>query len=179
MTTVEIIRNVFRSGFDLRELAWTAWVEPGRIGVEHYTLWAPDGDVEDSVGLLLRFPPGAHGDFHEHLGYELMLVLDGTLEHSDGDDVRARRPRGRGPRHPSPDVEQHRLHRARDPDPAGREPRPVPGRDRPGSPYCSAHSRCLIAGSRSHRRPTTAVLAISHRCMEIPLSALTPPPSHG
>ena len=85
MTTVEIIRNVFRSGFDLRELAWTAWVEPGRAGVEHYTLWAPDGDVEDSVGLLLRFPPGAHGDFHEHLGYELMLVLDGTLEHSDGE----------------------------------------------------------------------------------------------
>jgi anti-sigma factor ChrR (cupin superfamily) len=85
MTTVEIIRNVFRSGFDLRELAWTAWVEPGRTGVEHYTLWAPDGDVEDSVGLLLRFPPGAHGDFHEHLGYELMLVLDGTLEHSDGE----------------------------------------------------------------------------------------------
>jgi anti-sigma factor ChrR (cupin superfamily) len=84
MTTVEIIRNVFRSGFDLSELAWTPWVEPGRIGVDHYTLWAPDGDREDSVGLLLRFPPGAHGDFHEHLGYELMLVLDGTLEHSDG-----------------------------------------------------------------------------------------------
>ena len=135
MTTVEIIRNVFRSGFDLRELAWTAWVEPGRTGVEHYTLWAPDGDVEDSVGLLLRFPPGAHGDFHEHLGYELMLVLDGTLEHSDGADVRARRPRGRGARHPSPDVEQHRLHRARDPHPACREPRPVPGRDRPGPPF--------------------------------------------
>jgi len=85
MTTVEIIRNVFRSGFDLRELDWTPWVEPGRIGVDHYTLWAPDGDQEDSVGLLLRFPPGAHGDFHEHLGFELMLVLEGTLEHSDGD----------------------------------------------------------------------------------------------
>ena len=84
MTTVEIIKNVFRSGFDLSDLAWTPWVEPGRIGVDHYMLWAPDGDREDSVGLLLRFPPGAHGDFHEHLGYELMLVLDGTLEHSDG-----------------------------------------------------------------------------------------------
>jgi len=67
MTTVEIIRNVFRSGFDLGDLDWTPWVEPGRIGVEHYTLRAPDGDHEDSVGLLLRFPPGAHGDFHEHL----------------------------------------------------------------------------------------------------------------
>jgi anti-sigma factor ChrR (cupin superfamily) len=84
MTTVDIIRNVFRSGFELDDLAWVPWTEPGRVGVEHHVLWAPDGAAEDSVGLLLRFPAGAHGDFHEHLGYELMLVLDGILEHSDG-----------------------------------------------------------------------------------------------
>lgn len=84
MTTVDIIKNVFRSGYELTDLVWVPWVEPDRVGVEHHVLWAPDGDQEDSVGLLLRFPPGAHGDFHEHLGYELMLVLDGILEHSDG-----------------------------------------------------------------------------------------------
>lgn len=84
MSTTEIIKNVFRSGFDLTELAWVPWVEPGRVGVEHYPLWTPDGDQENSVGLLLRFPAGAHGDFHEHLGYELMLVLEGRLDHSDG-----------------------------------------------------------------------------------------------
>jgi anti-sigma factor ChrR (cupin superfamily) len=75
--------DVFRNGFAMTELPWVPWVEPGRAGVEHCVLWAP-ADDEPSVALLLRFPPGAHGDFHEHLGHELMLVLDGRLDHSDG-----------------------------------------------------------------------------------------------
>ncbi|GAA2347504.1 cupin domain-containing protein [Streptomyces kunmingensis] len=83
MPAIEVIENVFRSGYELDGLAWVPWVEPGRVGVDHYALWAPDAQ-EASAGLLLRFPPGAHGDFHEHLGYELMLVLQGTLNHSDG-----------------------------------------------------------------------------------------------
>ena len=45
MTTVEIMRNVPRSGSDPSDLAWAPWVEPGRISVEHYTLWTPP-DVE-------------------------------------------------------------------------------------------------------------------------------------
>ncbi|MCF3185371.1 cupin domain-containing protein [Streptomyces polychromogenes] len=85
MSEIEYVSNAFRSGFDMQDLDWTAWSEPGRSGVEHHVLWAPDpAGGEDSVGLLLRFPPGAHGDFHEHLGHELMLVLDGRLDHSDG-----------------------------------------------------------------------------------------------
>ena len=75
--------DVFRDGFAMDDLPWVPWVEPGRAGVEHCVLWAPSED-EPSVALLLRFPPGAHGDFHEHLGHELMLVLDGGLDHSDG-----------------------------------------------------------------------------------------------
>jgi anti-sigma factor ChrR (cupin superfamily) len=85
MNGVSFISNVLRSGFELDGLDWVPWTEPGRAGVERAVLWAPDASVgEDSVGLLLRFPPGAHGDFHEHLGVELMLVLDGVLDHSDG-----------------------------------------------------------------------------------------------
>ncbi|MEU8629986.1 cupin domain-containing protein [Streptomyces sp. NPDC048669] len=84
MSEIEVISNVFRSGFELTDLKWVPWVEPGRAGVEHYPLWTPDNEEERSVGLLLRFPAGAHGDFHEHLGYELMLVLEGALDHSDG-----------------------------------------------------------------------------------------------
>jgi quercetin dioxygenase-like cupin family protein len=85
MADMKIIHDVLRSGFHLSMIPWVPWVEPGRAGVEHHVLWAPDPAAgEDSVGLLLRFPPGAHGDFHEHLGYELMLVLDGELDHSDG-----------------------------------------------------------------------------------------------
>jgi anti-sigma factor ChrR (cupin superfamily) len=81
---IEVIENILRSGYDLTELDWVPWEEPGRVGVERYVLWAPQGVEEDSIGLLLRYPSGAHGDFHEHLGYELMLVLDGRLDHSDG-----------------------------------------------------------------------------------------------
>jgi anti-sigma factor ChrR (cupin superfamily) len=81
------LADVFRDGFAMDELPWVPWVEPGRAGVEHSVLWAPDQN-EPSVALLLRFPPGAHGDFHEHLGYELMLVLHGQLDHSDGRSFR-------------------------------------------------------------------------------------------
>ncbi|MEV7655060.1 cupin domain-containing protein [Streptomyces anulatus] len=85
MPDISYIPNVFRSGFALDDIKWVTWDEPGRTGVEHHVLWAPDEEAgERSVGLLLRFPPGAHGDFHEHLGHELMLVLDGVLDHSDG-----------------------------------------------------------------------------------------------
>ncbi|GAA2104792.1 hypothetical protein GCM10009759_41310 [Kitasatospora saccharophila] len=89
MPEVTVMRDVLRSGFLQDDLAWVPWVEPGRVGVEHVVLWAPDsGTGEDSTALLLRFPAGAHGDFHEHLGHELMLVLDGVLDHSDGRSFR-------------------------------------------------------------------------------------------
>ncbi|AUG78975.1 allophanate hydrolase [Kitasatospora sp. MMS16-BH015] len=85
MSDVTVIADVFRNGFDMTDLAWVPWQEPGRVGVEYVVLWGPNEETgEDSAALLLRFPAGAHGDFHEHLGHELMLVLDGTLDHSDG-----------------------------------------------------------------------------------------------
>jgi len=84
MSQVEVIKNVFRSGFEQTALAWIPWEEPERFAVERYVLWAPQEPDENSVGMLVRYPPGSHGDFHEHLGYELMLVLDGRLDRSDG-----------------------------------------------------------------------------------------------
>ena len=42
MTTVEIMRNVPRSGSRPERPGLDATAEPGRIGVEHYTLRAPD-----------------------------------------------------------------------------------------------------------------------------------------
>lgn len=91
--SITVIEDVFRSGFDLHELEWTSWVEPGREGVEFHLLWAPeptDGTqpTDGSIGLLLRFQPGAHGDLHRHLGRELMLVLDGVLRNDDGVEYR-------------------------------------------------------------------------------------------
>lgn len=86
MANIEVIRNVLRSGFDLDQLNWDMWNEPDRAGVDRYALWSPeDSNSAGSVGLLVRYPRGAHSDYHEHLGYELMLVLDGKLEHSNGE----------------------------------------------------------------------------------------------
>ncbi len=108
MAGMKIINNVLRSGFDLAAIPWVPWTEPGRVGVEHHILWAPDATTgEDSIGLLLRFPPGAHGDYHEHLGHELMLVLDGELEHSDGPSF------GRGDLIVEPPGSRHRMSSAR------------------------------------------------------------------
>ncbi|MEV7277148.1 cupin domain-containing protein [Streptomyces sp. NPDC093111] len=85
MPDVTVFRDVLRNGFEQTDLPWVPWTEPGREGVEFVVLWGPGhAGEEDSASLLLRFPAGAHGDFHEHLGHELMLVLDGTLDHSDG-----------------------------------------------------------------------------------------------
>jgi anti-sigma factor ChrR (cupin superfamily) len=85
MPDVRVVSDVLRNGFEQDGLPWVPWSEPGRVGVEHVVLWGPGTTAgEDSTALLLRFPPGAHGDFHEHLGHELMLVLDGVLDHSDG-----------------------------------------------------------------------------------------------
>ena len=92
--TITVIERVLRDGFDQTQLDWRSWVEPGREGVEFHVLWAPlaaDGSAtaseppDGSAGLLLRFKPGAHGDRHRHLGYELMLVLDGVLRNDDGE----------------------------------------------------------------------------------------------
>jgi quercetin dioxygenase-like cupin family protein len=89
--TITVIDDVIRNGFDQTAIDWRSWVEPGRAGVEFHVLWAPqtpasaDEPPDGSAGLLLRFHPGAHGDRHRHLGYELMLVLDGVLQNDDGD----------------------------------------------------------------------------------------------
>ena len=86
VANIEVIRNVLRSGFDLNELDWELWSEPNRQGVDRYVLWSPeDRHSAGTVGLLVRYPKGGHSDYHEHLGYELMLVLSGKLEHSNGE----------------------------------------------------------------------------------------------
>lgn len=78
-----VLRDVLQERTTLDDLRWAVWEEPGRAGVEHHLLWSPTSD-DPSAAMLLRFEPGGHSDFHEHLGVELMMVLDGVLEHSDG-----------------------------------------------------------------------------------------------
>lgn len=74
--------DVIGDGFKRDDLPWRPWVENGRDGVDFVPLFG--GDPDGAAALLLRFQPGAHGDFHKHGGAELMLVLDGVLEDDKG-----------------------------------------------------------------------------------------------
>jgi anti-sigma factor ChrR (cupin superfamily) len=77
--------DVIGNGFERPHLAWKPWNEHGREGVDICPLFTPQQTgPEGAAALLVRFRPGAHGDFHEHLGFELMLVLDGVLEDDKG-----------------------------------------------------------------------------------------------
>jgi len=70
--------DLIGDGFKRDDLPWQPWVENGRDGVDMVPLFG--NDPEGAAALLLRFRPGAHGDFHLHGGAELMFVLDGVLE---------------------------------------------------------------------------------------------------
>lgn len=74
--------DLIGDGFKREDLPWRPWVENGRDGVDMVPLFG--GDPNGAAALLLRFRPGAHGDFHKHGGAELMFVLDGVLEDDKG-----------------------------------------------------------------------------------------------
>lgn len=81
--TVTVLRALLTAeGRDA--LDWSGWDEPGRAGVQIRPLYATDAP-EPATAFLARFAPGAHGDLHEHLGYELMFILDGELINDNGD----------------------------------------------------------------------------------------------
>ncbi|MFI9309316.1 cupin domain-containing protein [Streptomyces triculaminicus] len=80
---VTVLRNLLTTeGLDALE--WETWTEPGRSGVELHRLYVTD-DTRPGSALVTRMRPGAHGDLHEHLGYELVFVLEGELVNDNGD----------------------------------------------------------------------------------------------
>jgi anti-sigma factor ChrR (cupin superfamily) len=77
--------DVIGDGFRRPDLPWQPWGEHGRVGVDVCPIFTNEQTgPEGAAALLVRFRPGAHGDFHEHGGFELMLVLDGVLEDDKG-----------------------------------------------------------------------------------------------
>ncbi|MGW2562119.1 cupin domain-containing protein [Streptomyces sp. NPDC001514] len=79
---VTVLRDILGSA-GLDALDWERWVEPGRAGVDLHRLYVTDDG--SGAAMITRMAPGAHGDLHEHLGYELILVLEGELRNDNGD----------------------------------------------------------------------------------------------
>ncbi|QFR97896.1 cupin domain-containing protein [Streptomyces tsukubensis] len=83
---VTVVRDIF-DPVGLDALPWEHWAEPGRAGVELHRLYLTDDDAAGAA-MITRMAPGAHGDLHEHLGHELILVLEGELRNDNGDRYR-------------------------------------------------------------------------------------------
>ncbi|MET8692196.1 cupin domain-containing protein [Streptomyces bauhiniae] len=81
--SVTVLRDLL-SPEALDSVEWKRWIEPGRTGTAIHTLYETDDDRPASAQLI-RFDPGSHGDLHEHLGYELMFVLQGEFRNDNGD----------------------------------------------------------------------------------------------
>ncbi|POX46285.1 AMP-binding protein [Streptomyces sp. Ru72] len=82
---VLVIRDLLH-GTDLERLTWQAYVQPGRQAVDvHWLYTAEDTGPDGAEAYLARFGAGAHGDLHRHLGYELIVVVDGELRNDNGD----------------------------------------------------------------------------------------------
>jgi anti-sigma factor ChrR (cupin superfamily) len=81
---VTVLRDLL-SDDGLNAIDWDHWVEPGRAGTDIHAIYAAPEGPRPGTAQLIRFAAGAHGDLHEHLGYELMFVLQGELLNDNGD----------------------------------------------------------------------------------------------
>jgi quercetin dioxygenase-like cupin family protein len=67
-------------------LSFEEYVQPGREAVGAHWLYTGEQTGPDGAeSYVARFGPGAHGDLHRHLGFELLFVLDGELHNDNGD----------------------------------------------------------------------------------------------
>ncbi|WP_051812843.1 AMP-binding protein [Streptomyces sp. NRRL S-340] len=82
---VLVIRALL-DGTDLDRLPWQAYIQPGRQAVDvHWLYTAEETGPDGAEAYLARFGAGAHGDLHRHLGFELIVVVDGELHNDNGD----------------------------------------------------------------------------------------------
>ncbi|MFD4954220.1 cupin domain-containing protein [Streptomyces sp. NPDC058451] len=81
--SVTVLRDLL-SPKALDSVEWKRWIESGRTGTAIHAPYETDDDRQ-ATAQLIRFDPGSHGDLHEHLGYELMFVLQGELLNDNGD----------------------------------------------------------------------------------------------
>jgi acetyl-CoA synthetase len=88
MRNILVLRNLL-TALDRDELPWRTWSQAGRAGSDILPLYtAEGGPAGPATAFLVRFGPGAHGDLHEHTGYELMFVLAGELRNDNNDVYR-------------------------------------------------------------------------------------------
>jgi anti-sigma factor ChrR (cupin superfamily) len=90
MREIKVYTALFDGGLHNGQLQWTPYIQPGRSAVD--VEWLYTGEQTGPTGAeayLAHFRPGSHGNLHEHLGYELLLILEGELHNDNGDQYPA------------------------------------------------------------------------------------------
>ncbi|MET8759489.1 cupin domain-containing protein [Lentzea sp. NPDC004782] len=86
MRDIKIYSSLFAGGLHNGQIKWEEYVQPGRNAVDVEWLYtAADTGPTGAEAYIAHFKPGSHGDLHEHLGYELLLILEGELHNDNGD----------------------------------------------------------------------------------------------
>lgn len=86
MRDVKIYKDILGAGLTNGQFTWIPYVQPGRASVDVEWLYTGEQTGPDGAeAYVARFGPGAHGDLHEHNGFELLIVLEGELHNDNGD----------------------------------------------------------------------------------------------
>ena len=82
----EVHRRLFNLDSSGSGLSFEDYVQPGREAVgAHWLYTGEQTGPNGAEAYVARFGPGAHGDLHRHLGFELLFILDGELHNDNGD----------------------------------------------------------------------------------------------
>ncbi|MGM1057954.1 cupin domain-containing protein [Saccharothrix sp. Mg75] len=86
MRDIKVYSSLFTGGLHNGQIKWEEYVQPGRnaVDVEWLYTQAETGPA-GAEAYIAHFKPGSHGDLHEHLGYEMLLILEGELHNDNGD----------------------------------------------------------------------------------------------
>jgi acetyl-CoA synthetase len=83
---IDVIEDIYGVGLTSGQVQWRPYVQPGRDAVDVHWLYTGDETGPDGAeAYLANFLPGAHGDLHRHLGFEILFVIDGELVNDNGD----------------------------------------------------------------------------------------------
>jgi hypothetical protein len=83
---IKVYTDLFNSGLHNGQFNWIPYVRRGCTAIEVERLYTND-QIGPTGGeaYIARFNPGSYADLHEHLGFEVTLVLDGELHNDNGD----------------------------------------------------------------------------------------------
>lgn len=78
--SLEVLTDLLGEGLVNGQITWRPFKEPGREAVDvHWLYTADETGLDGAEAYISNQLPGSHTDLHNHLGFELLFVLEGEL----------------------------------------------------------------------------------------------------